>query len=225
LKALVFGPTGRVGFEVVKELIKSPKWSHVTIVTRRIYDEWKTIETNQDKKLRIMLKESLDDLEDLSKWKDLTENYSTLFCCLGSVGKTDDKIKYLADYLYPLNAGRLAEYLKIPHYSLVSGMGADKNSWFYVMRMKAKLEEELGAFNFKLSISRPGGIYNGDKNTGIYNWIPKLLFFLPRIDGTHLARALLNEAELRVEKPISKRVVLYDNNALNYLAEHNDYPP
>lgn len=27
LKALVFGPTGTVGFEVVKELLKNPRWT------------------------------------------------------------------------------------------------------------------------------------------------------------------------------------------------------
>lgn len=100
-------------------------------------DEWKKLDETQAKKLKIILKESLDDLQNFDKWKELNENYSTLFCCLGSVGKTDNKLKYLADYLYPLNAGRLAEHLKIPHFSLVSGMGADKKSWFYVMRMKA----------------------------------------------------------------------------------------
>ena len=225
LKALVFGPTGTVGFEVVKELLNNPRWSLVTIVTRRIHDEWKNLDQKQSKKLKIVLKESLEDLEDLSKWKELTESYNTLFCCLGSVGKFDSETKYIADYLYPLNAGKLAEHLKIPHYSLVSGMGAGKDSWFYVMRMKAKLEEELATMNFKyVTISRPAGIYNGDKNKGLYHWIPKLLWFIPRIDALELARILRLEAELRIDRPSQKKVLLYENSDLKKIGETNNYP-
>ena len=46
LKAIVIGATGAVGSALVCELLASPKWSKVIVLTRRQTDQFSTVEGN-----------------------------------------------------------------------------------------------------------------------------------------------------------------------------------
>lgn len=82
LKAIVLGASGAVGRDLVLELLKSQKWSQITVLVRKKLEEWDILEPSQKQKLKIILQDSLNGLSDPSKW-DLN-GYSTIFCCLGA---------------------------------------------------------------------------------------------------------------------------------------------
>ncbi len=68
LKAFVIGSTGAVGRELVQELVKSPKWEQITLIVRRKLEEWDQFTEAEKQRLKIVLKEDLDCLDDLSQW-------------------------------------------------------------------------------------------------------------------------------------------------------------
>jgi len=209
----------------VNELLNHPRWVNVTIVTRRTLEEWEQLDDEKKKRLKIIIKKNFDDFEDFSKWDELEKDYSTLFCCLGSTGKYDKNIQYAAHYHYPLLAAKLAVHLKIPHYSLVSAIKADKGSMFYLQRIKGELEEELKLLGFSyLTISKPGPIYNGRQNNAVWSFVMKIIQFAPTIDCFDFVRALRMDAELKVEKPDSKAVAVYFVDDLKQIARNNVFP-
>lgn len=65
------------------------------------------------------------------------------------------------DKTYPLCAADIAIKNKIPHYLLVSAMGASTNSCLLYSRTKGEVEEELKKKKLQLlTILRPGLIAN-----------------------------------------------------------------
>jgi len=128
LRAFVVGATGSCGRELVKELLKSPKWSQVTVLVRKPLPDWESLSNDEKQRLDILIKENLDGLTDHSKWN--LSGYSSVFCCLGVLageGSFDDYIR--VNCTYPANAAKLASHFKVPHYSLISGGGIHSKSW------------------------------------------------------------------------------------------------
>jgi oxidoreductase len=72
------------------------------------------------------------------------------------------------DKTYPLLAADIAVNnsnfsinIEIPHYSLVSSMGSNPNSWFLYMKTKGEVERDLKLKKINLlSIYRPGLLLN-----------------------------------------------------------------
>lgn len=70
LRALVLGGSGEIGRQLVQELINSPGFSHVTLVTRRELD-FKNEKVEQ----------KLVDFEDLDNHRDAFENVQVCIFC------------------------------------------------------------------------------------------------------------------------------------------------
>ena len=51
LKALIFGSTGAIGRELVRELVESNKWSEVHVIARRELEQWATFSPEQKAKI------------------------------------------------------------------------------------------------------------------------------------------------------------------------------
>jgi len=219
LKAVILGASGATGRELVKELLASQKWSEVSVIVRRVLDEWKTFPPEQAQKLKLITVSNLDELSDTKKWS--FSGYNTIFCCLGTRVKEGKELFKKVDCIYPINGGEIAKENGIPHYCLLSSVGADKKSIFLYSRTKGEAEE--GLTNLKLpylSIFRPGAILSRVNDDRFGEKILKYLPFMPKIEIKELAKALMIEAEIIHTKGIKDRkpVAILDNTMIVNIA-------
>jgi len=215
LKALILGASGASGRELVKELVSSQKWSEVSVIVRRVLDEWKNLPVDQAQKLKIITTANLDELADTKKWS--FPGYNTVFCCLGSRVKEGKELFRKVDYTYPINGGQIAKENGIPHYSLVSSTGADKTSMFLYMKTKGEVEEGLTNIGLPhLSIFRPGAILSRDNDARFGEKILKYIPFVAKIETRDLVKAMMIEAEdLHINGAKERKpVVIYNNSAI-----------
>ena len=223
LKAFILGATGAVGRELVQELVKSQNWSQVTVVVRRKLEEWETLSDAEKSKLHIILKDNLDSLEDPSQWN--LQGYNTVFCCLGTQTKVGKEQFIKVDYTYPLLGGKLASHFKIPHYSLVSSMGANKDSWFLYPKTKGRIEEDLKALKLSnLSIFRPGFLLNRRNDDRLVEKIFSAIPIGPRIEVRDVAKGLRIEAELQHKNPQLEDCIAYSNADIHTIVKTEKYP-
>lgn len=140
LNALIFGATGAVGRELVKHLANNNRWGEIVCVVRQELPEWEPIKN----RLRIVRVDNLDSLVETEKWN--FPNTNSVFCCLGSQTKHGNDTFIKVDKTYPLWIANIA--LKnskthcneeIKHYSLVSSVGSNPNSWFLYPRTKGEV--------------------------------------------------------------------------------------
>ena len=78
-------------------------------------------------------------------------NGDILFSALGTTKKQagGKKAQFLVDYTYQYEFAKMAFENGISHYSLVSSVGANKDSIFFYPKIKGALEESVRIFNFK----------------------------------------------------------------------------
>jgi hypothetical protein len=167
---------------------------------------------------------NLDGLTDPSKW-DL-KGYSSVFCCLGA-GATEvsDDVYTAVNCTYPYNAGKLAAYFNVPHYSLVSGEGIHSTSWFSKLKRRGIMEDNLGELKFPhLSILKPALITDRRQNLRTFEKIGKYLPFIPQISAQMVAEGLRIDAELQHSTPHTKSTVIYHNSDIHKLVETKKYP-
>jgi uncharacterized protein YbjT (DUF2867 family) len=101
----------------------------------------------------------MDDI--LSPEKFQYQNVDAVFCALGTQIKFGEETFIKVDKTYPLKAADVALNNKIPHYLIVSSMGASSSSCLLYPRTKGQVEEELRQKNLPLlTIFRPGLIAN-----------------------------------------------------------------
>jgi uncharacterized protein YbjT (DUF2867 family) len=137
--ALVLGATGATGRELVMQLLGNPAFSDVSIFVR--------------KKLNIKhhkLKIHEIDFSKLNIYKNLVVG-DVLFSALGTT-LTDAGSKpkqYEVDYTYQYEFAKMASKNRVNHYSLVSSYGANKDAWFFYLKTKGALEEEIKKLPFK----------------------------------------------------------------------------
>jgi len=223
LKAFILGGTGAVGRELVLELVKSNNWNKVTVVTRRQLEEWNNFTKEEKAKLDIIDRENLDSLEDPKQWN--LEGYSSVFCCLGSRTKTGKDNFKKVDYTYPIWGAQLASHFKVPHYGLVSAMGADPKSMFFIFKTKGETEEALKKINFQhLSIFRPAQIMERRNDSRPFEDLIGYIPFLPRISAADIAKGLRIEAELQQREPKSQSIITYTNSDLKEIVKTEHYP-
>ena len=144
--ALVIGGTGATGKEIIRLLINSSKFSKVTVFVRR------KIQIN-DKKIN----EHIINFDNINKYKKLIIG-DILFSCLGTTrAEAGSKRKqYIVDYTYQYEFAKIAATNGVKNYSLVSSIGANKNSFFFYPKIKGMLEEKIKNLNFqKIQIYQP----------------------------------------------------------------------
>ena len=143
--AIVVGATGLTGSTLIEQLCESEEYVAVIAIARRKL-------TFEHPKLEVRVK-SFDalEVEDLPPANDL-------FCCLGTTRKKAGSKEAFeqVDFEYPLRLASLAKKKGIPHFVVISAMGAKENSPFYYNRVKGKLEKELIDLQLdRLTIVRP----------------------------------------------------------------------
>ena len=139
LSAIVIGATGATGQELVKLLLKDSNFIKVKIFVRR---------NPSIQNVKLYTYEI--DFSRLNNYKKLI-NGDVLFSALGTTLNQagSKKEQYLVDYDYQYEFARIASQNKIPCYSLVSTVGANKSSHFFYPRTKGELEEEIKKLGFK----------------------------------------------------------------------------
>lgn len=143
--ALVVGATGLTGNQLVKCLCENDEYVAVTVIARNKV-------AYQHPKLEVKIRH-FDELEERDI--DLVDE---VFCCLGTTKKKAGSRENfeLVDFQYPLQIASLVKKRGIPHFIVMTSMGAKGNSIFYYNRVKGRLEQDLMALDLpQLSIVRP----------------------------------------------------------------------
>ncbi|PKO96327.1 MAG: hypothetical protein CVU12_05900 [Bacteroidetes bacterium HGW-Bacteroidetes-7] len=146
-RAVVFGATGLVGKEVVKQLLTNEIFTSVTSVVRRDPGI-------SNPKLKVLT------LADFSTIDFFAENLvaDVYFICIGTtIKKAGTKESFFhTDHDIPLKIAHLAERLKIPVVSVISSIGAKSTSSNFYLSTKGKMEQSVReAFSGNLQIVRP----------------------------------------------------------------------
>jgi hypothetical protein len=139
MHALVLGATGATGQELVKLLLEDSNFSKVSVFVRRAINI-------SHKKLII----HEINFSKLSQYNSLV-NGDILFSALGTTKKQagGKKAQFSVDYTYQYEFAKMAFENGISYYSLVSSVGANKDSIFFYPKIKGALEESVRSFNFK----------------------------------------------------------------------------
>jgi uncharacterized protein YbjT (DUF2867 family) len=146
LHALVLGATGATGKELVKLLLEDSNFSQVSLFIRR------TIDVDHEK-----LTIHKIDFTRLNEYNSLVEG-DVLFSALGTTKQEagGKKEQFLVDYTYQYEFAKMASENGVNLYSLVSSIGADKNSFFFYPKIKGALESSIKSLKFnKIHIFQP----------------------------------------------------------------------
>ena len=149
LHALILGATGATGRELVKLLLENSNFSQVSLFVRRLVD----IDHEKITIYKI-------DFTRLNEYNNLIQG-DVLFSALGTTKKEagGKKEQFLVDYTYQYEFAKIASKNGINHYSLVSSIGADKNSFFFYPKIKGALESSIKSLGFnKIHIFQPPSI-------------------------------------------------------------------
>mgnify|MGYP001218249759 CR=1 FL=1 len=146
LHALVLGATGATGKEIVKLLLKDSNFGKVSLFVRR------KIHIDHEK-----LTIHNIDFSRLNEYNSLVKG-DILFSLLGTTKKEagGKKEQFLVDYTYQYKFAKIASENSVSHYSLVSSIGANKNSFFFYPKIKGSLESSVKNLRFnKIHIFQP----------------------------------------------------------------------
>jgi uncharacterized protein YbjT (DUF2867 family) len=151
LTAILAGATGLVGGECLRQLLVSPRYQRVIVVTRRELPA-----AAPHDKLRQVVVE-FDRLGDVRA--RLRGDH--VFCALGTtIRKAGSQARFReVDYEYPLRLAQLTLKGGARHFSIVSALGASRSSPFFYSRVKGEMEQGLRQMDWpSLAILRPSVI-------------------------------------------------------------------
>lgn len=147
-RAILAGATGLVGGECLKQLLASPRYERVVVVTRRALDP-----ALEHDKLRVVVVE----FERLGDVRSRLRG-DHVFCALGTtIRKAGSQRRFReVDYEYPLRLAQLTLKDGARHFSVVSALGASASAPFFYSRVKGEMEAGLRQQGWpSLAILRP----------------------------------------------------------------------
>jgi uncharacterized protein YbjT (DUF2867 family) len=121
-KALLLGATGLIGSHLLDMLLQDDTYTTVRILVR-----------NKTDRQHPKLEQVKVDFNYLQYYKD-SFAVDDVFCCLGTTIKKagSQQAFYQVDATYPFEAAKLAKQQAAKQYLIVTAMGADKNSWYFL---------------------------------------------------------------------------------------------
>lgn len=213
--ALVIGGTGLVGQALLKQLQQDAACQRITVLCRKTPQDLSFLQNSE--KVEWVEFDTLAVLETL----DLGQ-FSHAFSCLGTTRKKAGSKHAFYAIDYGLNfefARRVHAY--IPHFSIVSALGANAKSYIYYNQVKGELEQALIRLGFKrLTIVQPSLLLGARAETRYLEQLSQriltpVLAYLPKqmrsrpIYAEQVAYALVALTRLQTES-----VKIYDNLAL-----------
>jgi uncharacterized protein YbjT (DUF2867 family) len=135
-----------------------------------------------------------------------------IVCALGTTmrqARSRERFRRV-DFDYPLEAARLARARGVPHFLLVSALGANARSRIFYNRVKGELEEALGGQGFpSLTIVRPSLLLGSRREFRLGEVIAKHLAFLtPARIRPVSARAVAAALVASAMNPVPGRILL-----------------
>jgi uncharacterized protein YbjT (DUF2867 family) len=152
--AVVFGATGLVGSELVRELESDERYSTVKVLVRR--------EVEFDGEKSEVLKVNVSDVNSYAK--DIKGD--ELFICLGTTIKKAGSVRAMeaADRDLPAAIANAAKNNGVEAVAVVSSIGADPGSRNYYLRIKGEMEERIAGAGFERAvIVRPSILFGKRK--------------------------------------------------------------
>jgi uncharacterized protein YbjT (DUF2867 family) len=144
--AILFGPTGAVGREVLHQLLNDHRYKKIIAFSRKVLPV-------EHPKLKVVL-DTLSNLDDLSK----KIKGDDLFCCLGTTSrKAGSKEAFKkVDLEMPASLARIASENGVEGFIVISSVGAGKSGRGFYLDVKTEMEDRVIQYDFKrLAIVRP----------------------------------------------------------------------
>jgi len=199
VKVAVLGATGAIGKALVAQLVSRPNVAVVTVFVRKLQNPFPGLSEEQLK--RNVLQQKQVDYDHIQNYANELDGHSNVFCCLGTVRSkvASDEEFIKVDKTYVLEAAKIARAKGVPHFSLVSSIGADATSWFLYPRTKGQTEEELKKLSFPhLSIFRPAVLIADRAETrwgeALAKWPSYLTAHTRPIEVVQVAKAMIADA-------------------------------
>lgn len=182
--ALVLGGTGAVGSALVRELLAGSRWASVTIFVRRPTRQFVGVPGAEKLSEHLM---DVDRLEgevaaQTSLRRDAQRGPWSAFCTLG-VGQPR---KVSREELHRVDVGIASAFARgcrgagVPHFSLLTAVGASATSQSYYLRVKGEIEEAVEMLGFeRTSFFRPSMLLTREMRYGLQDRLTHAIF--PRI--------------------------------------------
>lgn len=145
--ALITGASGLVGGELLNLLLNDAEYKEVRVLGRN------SVEIEHPK-----LKEDLLHFEDLDQFANSFEGVDAVFCCLGTTIKKagSEEVFIKVDQEYPLHLAQICREKNVPHFLIITAMGADSGSMIFYNKVKGLVEESIKDLKLKAtSVFRP----------------------------------------------------------------------
>jgi len=218
-RAVVFGSTGLVGKELLKELLGNDEFDKVISVARKDL----TVSNPRLEQVRIT------DFSQLMNLKDKL-NATIFFCCIGTTIKIAGSKEAFrqVDLFIPQEIAKLAELLSVPSLVIISSIGASYTSSNFYLRTKGEMEKTVRElYSGNLKIVRPSLLMGqrdefrfGEKASvgfmKVFGWV--FAGPLKKYKGIYahdVARAMIKIAKLPSEKVIYESDELQDILLIN----------
>ena len=192
--AVIAGATGLIGQELIKLLSKDNRYDKILALTRKA-------KASDLPKLEYVVV----DFDHLPIYQE-EMNGDDAFCALGTTRQKagSKEAFYKVDYTYIWEFGKIMAKNDTQSFTLVSSMGADKDSFFYYNEVKGKIEDAISQLDFeKITIVRPS-LLLGDRTEerfgeGIAQTFSKLFNpIIPAkyegIEASQVAKAMIKAA-------------------------------
>ena len=192
--AIIVGATGLVGHSLTHLCVENPFFTKVTVISRSPIQI-------QDPKLENITMSDFSELNENSF--DFSNDVIYGFCCLGTtIKKAGSKTAFESvDLNYVINFASMCKATNCKHLSIVSSLGASKNSLSFYLRVKGRMEQGIKALDFtSASIVRPSLLLGERKETRPGEDFMKKLapLFIGRwkaIEGFSVAKAMMTIAQ------------------------------
>jgi len=165
--AVVFGATGMVGSELVRQLLADESYERVVAVVRR------SLLLSHPALEQVLVA----DYGELHRYSDRL-NASVYFCCIGTTQrKTRDKVAYRGvDVGIPVQIADLAEALGVPALIVVSSIGASTRSTNFYLKNKGDMELAVrAAYPGRLIFVRPSMLIGLRREFRLSEWVAGVL--------------------------------------------------